>query len=82
MKKFSIPVVWEVWDKVEIEAETIEEAIKKIREDDTISLPTDSEYIDGTFMIYGEEESLTDEHLINYLKDIWDLSGGITGEEI
>lgn len=27
MKKFKIPVEWSVWDKVEVEAETIEEAI-------------------------------------------------------
>ena len=27
MRKFSIPVTWEVWDKIEVEAETIEDAI-------------------------------------------------------
>lgn len=30
MKKFSIPVTWQVWDKVEVEVETIEEAIKYV----------------------------------------------------
>lgn len=31
MKKFSIPVTWQVWDKVEVEAETIEEAIEYVK---------------------------------------------------
>ena len=32
MKKFSIPVTWTVWDKIEIEAETIEEAVKYVKD--------------------------------------------------
>lgn len=39
MKKFNIPVTWEVWDVVEVEAETLEEAIKYVKENlDTIPL--------------------------------------------
>ena len=32
MKKFSIPVTWSVWDKIEVEAETIEDAIRYVKE--------------------------------------------------
>ena len=31
MEKFSIPVTWQVWDKVEVKAETIEEAIEYVK---------------------------------------------------
>ena len=52
MKKFSIPVTWQVWDKVEVEAETIEEAIKYVKNNiDEIPLGTEPEYIDGTYKI-------------------------------
>ena len=46
MKKFSIPVTWQVWDKVEVEAETIEEAIEYVKNNiDEIPLGTDGEEI-------------------------------------
>ena len=32
MKKFSIPVTWSVWDKIEVEAETIEDAIRYVKD--------------------------------------------------
>lgn len=52
MKKFSIPVNWEVWDKVEVEAETIEEAIQWLKDHiDEIPLGTEPEYIDGSYKI-------------------------------
>ena len=84
MKKFSIPVTWEVWDKIEIEAETIEEAIKYVKENiDTIPLGTEPEYIDGSYKIDdGENGEATIEETVDYLKEYWNLSGGIDGEEI
>ena len=52
MKKFSIPVTWQVWDKVKVEAETIEEAIEYVKNNiDEIPLGTEPEYIDGTYKI-------------------------------
>lgn len=46
MKKFSIPVTWQVWDKVEVEVETIEEAIKYVKNNiDEIPLGTEPEYM-------------------------------------
>lgn len=84
MKKFSIPVTWEVWDKIEVEAETIEEAIKYVKENiDTIPLGTEPEYIDGSYKIYdGENGEATIEETVEYLKEYWNLSDGIDGEEI
>ncbi len=84
MKKFSIPVTWEVWDKIEVEAETIEEAIKYVKENiDEIPLGTEPEYIDGSYRIDdGEDGSATIEETVHYLKEYWNLSGGIDGEEI
>ena len=84
MKKFSIPVAWEVWDKIEVEAETIEEAIQYVKDNlDTIPLGTDPEYIDGSYRIDdGDNGEATIEDTVHYLKDYWNLSGGIDGEEI
>ena len=84
MKKFSIPVTWEVWDKVEVEAETIEEAIQYVKDNlDTIPLGTEPEYIDGSYRIDdGDNGQATIKETIKFLKDYWNLSGGIDGEEI
>ena len=83
-KKFSIPVTWEVWDKVEVEAETIEEAIQYVKDNlDTIPLGTEPEYIDGSYKIEDGQDGEADiEETIYYLKRYWNLSGGIDGEEI
>ena len=84
MKRFSIPVIWEVWDKIEVEAETIEEAIAYVKENiDEIPLGTWPEYIDGSYRIDdGDNGNATIEDAVHYLKKYWDLSGGISGEEI
>lgn len=84
MKKFSIPVTWEVWDKIEIEAETIEEAIRFFEDNvDVLPLGTDPEYREGSHHIMdGEDGNANIHNTIKYLKENWDLSGGITGEEI
>lgn len=81
MKKFSIPVTWEVWDKVEVEAETIEEAIQYVKDNlDTIPLGTEPEYIDGSYRIDdGDNGQATIKETIKFLKYYWNLSGGIDG---
>lgn len=84
MKKFSIPVTWEVWDKVEVEAETLEDAVRYVRENiDEIPLGTEPEYIDGSYKIDdGDNGEATIEETIAYLREYWNFSGGIDGEEI
>lgn len=81
-KRFSIPVTWEVWDKIEIEAETIEEAIQYFKDNsDLIPLGIEPEYIDGSYKIDdGENGGATIENTVKYLKEYWNLSGGIDGE--
>lgn len=51
MKKFKIPVTWEVCGIVEVEACTLEDAIERFDNGygDMCGLPRDSEYIDGSF---------------------------------
>lgn len=84
MKKFSIPVTWEVWEKIEVEAETIEDAIKYVKENiDIIPLGTEPEYIDGSYKIDdGDNGEATIEETVEYLKEYWNLSGDIDGEEM
>lgn len=84
MKKFQIPVNWEVWDKIEVTANSLEEAIQYVKDNiDTIPLGTDPEYIDGSYKIDdGQNGEATIEETIKYLKEYWNLSGGIDGEEV
>lgn len=84
MKKFSIPVIWQVWDKIDIEAETIEEAIQYVKENlDILPLGTEPEYIDGSYQIDdGQDGQASIEETVQFLKKYWNLSGGIDGEEI
>lgn len=84
MKKFSIPVTWEVWDKIEVEAETIEDAIRYVKENiDTIPLGTEPEYIDGSYKIDdGYNGEATIEETVHFLKEYWNLSGDIDGKDI
>lgn len=44
MKKYYVPVMWEVWDKVEVQADSLEEAVKYVKQhEDTIPLGTNVE---------------------------------------
>lgn len=53
MAKYIIPVTWEVYSTISIEADSIEEAIKifdeKENSGDPHKLPTHSDYVDETF---------------------------------
>ena len=50
MKKWKIPVTWEVCGIIECEAPTLEEAMEYAEDKDgVIPLPTDSDYIDGSW---------------------------------
>ena len=84
MKKFSIHVTWQVWSKIEIEAETIEDAVEYVKENlDALPFGTDPEYIDGSYNIDdGQDGYASTEETVRYLKEYWNLSGGIDGEDI
>jgi len=57
MAIFKIPVSWEVFSTVNVEADSLDEAIAKFDKDiDNIPLPKDGgEYIDGSFKRDDEE---------------------------
>jgi len=70
MKVYKIPVTWEVYSLINVEAESLEEAIKifdtKENSNKEYSLPTDSEYIDSSFKRDNDEIcKLVNKHL-NY----------------
>lgn len=51
-RKFKLAVTYEVCGYVEVEAETLEEAMHIFEEDkDNISLPKDAEYVDDSFTL-------------------------------
>jgi hypothetical protein len=50
MATFKIPVTWEVYGTVHIEASTLKDAIAIFDEtEDDISLPTEPNYVDASF---------------------------------
>ena len=70
--EIKLPVTWEVCDFVTIEADSIDEAIEKFKEtEDDIPLPTEPDYVDGSFSLstedpeiirfYNEEDTFTDD---------------------
>lgn len=49
-KTYSVPVTWEVYGRVKVEANSVEEAIEIIKKDENdMSLPTESYYVDDSF---------------------------------
>jgi hypothetical protein len=61
-KMFKIPVSWEVFGEVKIEADSIEDALKIFKDtQDSLPLPTESTYVDGSFKLNDEETA----YLIN-----------------
>ena len=50
MKTYKIPCGWEVYGYLEIEAESLEDAVEIAESDDT-NLPTKSSYTEGSFWV-------------------------------
>lgn len=66
-KAFKIPVTWEVYGTVEVEADSKEEALVKFREEiDYFSLPTESYYVDDSF----KESSESNEEMLSMIEEI------------
>ena len=54
--KIKLPVTWEVCGMIEIEADSIEDAVAKFDKDiDYIGLPPNGEYVDGSFDLSDRE---------------------------
>lgn len=59
VKKFLVPVVYQVWGEVEIEATSVEEARKKLADPDFVNkmgLPEEPSYLDDSYVIDTEGE--------------------------
>ena len=51
-----VAVTWEMCGYVDIDAETMEEAMEKFNnESNHIKLPTNGEYVDGSFQLSSED---------------------------
>ena len=69
MITFKIPVTWEVYGTIDIEANSLEEAIKQFdeieRNGEGYQLPSNNSYIDGSF-----NRELDEEHIKEYNEQI------------
>ena len=67
MKKFKIPVTWEVYGTIEIEADSLEEAIQKFDDieinGEGYDLPLENYYVDGSFNREEDEEAIREYHM-------------------
>lgn len=67
-KIWKVPVVWEMFGNVEVEAKSLEEAIKMVQRDEDaegnpFSLPTEDYYIEDSFRVEFTNDELED---LNY----------------
>lgn len=52
MKKYKVPVVWQMYGYVTMEADSIDEAVKKVENGHGDQpLPVDGDYVEGSFEI-------------------------------
>lgn len=52
MKTYKVPVVYQMFGYVEMEADSIDNAVKKVHNNiDSIPLPYDADYVEGSFEI-------------------------------
>lgn len=70
MKSWKIPVIWQEIGIVEVEANTLEEAIEIARDDDgVISIPDNGEYLEGSWEVDCEDEDYLREWYNDNQKD-------------
>jgi len=60
MKTWRVPVTWEMCGYVEIKANTLQKAIEITKQDDSIPLPADGDYVDGSFQLSYPEAAAVD----------------------
>ena len=62
MKKWKIPVTWEVCGYVYVDADTLVDAMETARDDEgVIPLPTESDYVDGSWRLSETDENFVRE---------------------
>ena len=57
---YTIPCSWQMYGTLEIEADSLEQAIEKA-EDDSTALPTEGTYVDASFDVDREMASFLEE---------------------
>ena len=62
MKTYKIPVVWQMMGTVEVQAESLDDAVEKVL-DTSVPLPEDGEYIEGSFEVDESVYSTEDDDL-------------------
>ena len=62
MKRWKIPVTWEVCGYVYVDADTLVEAMETAKDDEgVIPLPTESDYVDGSWRLSETDENFVRE---------------------
>ena len=70
MKTWEIPVTWELYSRVYITADTLEEAMEIAKDDEgVIPLPTDADYVDGSWRVTEEDVEIVRTLYNNNQKD-------------
>lgn len=62
MKTYKIPVVWQMMGTVEVQAESLDDAVDKVLDTD-VPLPEDGEYIEASFEVDESVYSTEDDDL-------------------
>jgi DNA polymerase elongation subunit (family B) len=85
MKTYKIPVVWQMMGTVEVQAESLDDAVEKVL-DTSVPLPEDGEYIEGSFevdeSVYSlqEDESLSDYYTVgSHVNVTFNTNGRFSG---
>lgn len=68
MKKWKVPVSWEMCGIAEIKADTLEEAMDIAQNSDEVEIP-DGEYVDGSFCLSIYEEDVIRKTYNKNMKD-------------
>jgi hypothetical protein len=56
MAKHKVAVTWEMCGYVEVEADNLEQAMKKVKKDpEEFDFPDDAEYVDGSFVLSTDD---------------------------
>ena len=61
MKTWKIPVVWQMMGTVTVEANTLEEAMFIAENDDSIPLPNNGDFLDGSWELDCRDEDFVRE---------------------
>ena len=71
MPKFKIPVTYEMYGTVDVEADTLADAVKKANDDiDELPLPDDPSYVEASYQIQDEDFGIEGSLIENLNKEI------------